>query len=326
MTEDERQKWLEGAEYYGSPLEDNTKVPFVEEDEIDETVAMPSLRYSADPMINQNATPLGFRQVTMKTFFNPIRTLRDEVSAATSDLTELKAEIDARISTADADHAQAVSDTGRAATDHATAVSDSSRAATDHNQAVSDSQRAASDHSQAVSDTEQASADHLQSVSDSSRAASDHQTATSDTGRAALDHQQSVSDSQRASTDHSTAVSDSQRAASDHQQAETDHAASTSATNAANTAAAYAMTQGDFAKNVGEHPSYVADGTEEKPGDIGYVYEWDYSLQHYVRGVRLSLDYSTMTQAQIDALVDQVKEGLVFASVQTCEDIITELT
>jgi hypothetical protein len=183
------------------------------------------------------------------------------------------------------------------------------------------------DHNRAESDHSTATADHSQAGDDHTRAESDHSTATDDHSQAGEDHQTATSDHNRAEQDHQTSVTDS----------------------------VYAEDQGDYAKNMADHPGYIADGTAEHPGSAGYYYTWDYDTQQYVRGALLSLDWDTMTEEQKAALAadvlaaigfddmptqgsdNAVKSGglfialggrsqLIFASNQTCEDIIDELT
>jgi len=242
-------------------------------------------------------------------------------------LNNKKPEIDARIATADDDHT-------RAESDHSTATDDHSQAGDDHT-------RAESDHSTATDDHTQAGQDHT-------RAGSDHSTATDDHTQAGQDHSRAESDHSTATDDHSQAGQDHTRAEDDHQTAGEDHDASTAA-------AALATEQAEYAENIGDHPPYIADGTEAKPGDVGYVYQWDYENQQYVRGIKISLDYDSMTDAEKQALAadvlahiafddmptqgsdNAVKSGglytalggqsqLTIASIQTCEDIIDELS
>lgn len=91
----------------------------------------------------------------------------------------------------------------------------------------------------------------------------------------------------------------------------------------------YAEQQGDYAKNMADHPSYIADGTLEKAGDKYYEYYWDYETQQYVRGSYMKgddLDYSTITEEEKARLIEGIKESIVFAAEETCEDIVSELT
>lgn len=100
------------------------------------------------------------------------------------------------------------------------------------------------------------------------------------------------------------------------------------AANNANTKATYAQQQGDYAKEWNDHPPYIADGTAEHRGDPYYMYLWDINTHAYVRGAYVKgadLDYSTMTQEEYERLVENVRNSVLFASVQTCEDIIDEL-
>ena len=103
------------------------------------------------------------------------------------------------------------------AEDHRTAVSDHLLAESDHTRAGEDHTRAESDHTTAGNDHTRAGEDHT-------RAEGDHTTAGNDHTRAGEDHTQ-------AGTDHTTA-------GNDHTRAGEDHAASVSATEAANAAAA----------------------------------------------------------------------------------------
>lgn len=77
------------------------------------------------------------------------------------------------------------------------------------------------------------------------------------------------------------------------------------------------------------HPPYVADGTQEHPGDENYWYTYDIDTEQYVKGPYAkgdSLDWSTMTQQEKEALAQMVLAQLTFATVETCESIIDELT
>lgn len=92
--------------------------------------------------------------------------------------------------------------------------------------------------------------------------------------------------------------------------------------------AGYAEQQGDYAKEWNDHPPYVADGTTEHRGDPYYIYFWDINTHAYVRGAYVKgadLDYSTMTPEEYNRLVENVKSSILFATVNTCEDIISEL-
>ena len=125
----------------------------------------------------------------------------------------------------------------------------------------------------------------------------------------------------------------------------------TTATGRANTAAA-------LCEEWNSHPPYVADGTQEHPGDENYWYTYDITTEQYVKGPYAkgdNLQWDDMTQAEKDALAQlvldhilfddvptensdkAVKSGgiytalggkqdtLTFASVETCEDIVEEL-
>lgn len=88
----------------------------------------------------------------------------------------------------------------------------------------------------------------------------------------------------------------------------------------------YAKQQGDYAKEWNDHPPYVGDGTT---GDKNYWYLYDITTQQYVKGPYAKgddIDWNTMTDEEYERLVENVKADLVDASVQTCEDIVDELS
>lgn len=137
------------------------------------------------------------------------------------------------------------------------------------------------------------------------QAAQDHQTATADTGQAAQDHQTAVQDHQTAVQDHSTATQD--------------HSASTQAT-------ADAEAQTAILEEWNTHQPYIGDGTT---GDANYWYIWDTDNDAYVRSVYAKgddLHWEEMSETEKEDLAQRVLANLVFASVQTCEDIIDEIT
>lgn len=95
----------------------------------------------------------------------------------------------------------------------------------------------------------------------------------------------------------------------DHLRAESDHQASEEATASA--------------LEWSEHPPYIGDG---RNGDKDYWYIWvnhEYVKSAYAKGD--DIDWDTMTQEEYDRLVENVKQDLVFSSVDTCEDIVDEL-
>ena len=90
----------------------------------------------------------------------------------------------------------------------------------------------------------------------------------------------------------------------------------------------FAEAQGDYARNIAEHPSYIANGTQEKPGDLNYWYIWDYDTQQYVKDAYAKgddLHYDEMLDEEKEDLARKATEALVFATVETCEAVIDEL-
>jgi hypothetical protein len=118
-------------------------------------------------------------------------------------------------------------------------------------------------------------------------------------------------DHQQAGTDHQTAVSDHSTASSDHSTASSDHTASVAATNAANSEA-------NRAKGYNDHPWELRND--------GYIWVWDEDTQTMVQTTKMIVQWNDLTPAQQQAIIDQIAQDIVFASVQTCEDIIDELT
>lgn len=89
VTEEFRLDVLEVLDEYTASLENqtgNNSVPIMAEDEIDETVSMPALKYSANPLENSRAVPEGYRQVPFVTFWNRIDKLATKVEVSTADL------------------------------------------------------------------------------------------------------------------------------------------------------------------------------------------------------------------------------------------------
>lgn len=227
-------------------------------------------------------------------------------------LENMKPQIEGKIAQAETDH-------GIAASDHTVATSDHQTATQDHAVAVADHTTAENDHETAENDHTTAEDDHTTAVSDHDLAGTDHETAASDHDTSVADHDIAATDHETAESDHATAEEDNTRAVADHSTAEADHIVagndhddSVAATAAATAAAGNAEEEAAYAKNIADHPSYIADGTPERPGDTGYVYQWDYEHQIYVRGIRVSLDWDTMSQEEKDALAAEVLASLAF--------------
>ena len=89
------------------------------------------------------------------------------------------------------------------------------------------------------------------------------------------------------------------------------------ATNNANEKAGLANEKALYAENVASHPPYIADGTASKPGDAGYVYQWDYANQVYVKGIRVSLDWSTMPEEEKEAIEQDILNAIGFDETPT---------
>ena len=349
MTDDEREKWLEGAEYYGDALENRNLVPVMAEDEIDVTVSFPAVKYDKDPSQYSSAKPEGFRQVYFKTFWNRIDNLSEVVENATSDLVELKESTEAardgaltattyaenvnaevngmtvritnrngQVETIDVsfDFYQTYSSVAEMNADIANIPNSRLVSIATNDKTSEENARIYQKRSDGtmiyIADLDQASASAWAEWLNSMKPQI----------QAAIT--QAASDHTRATTDHGTASSDHTTATSDHSTAQSDHTTST-------TQSAYAKQQGDYAKGQGDvmaawnaHQPYIGDGTT---GDANYWYIW--VNNQYVRSVYAKgddLHWEEMTDAEKEALAQRVFDVLVFATVEETKAAINELT
>lgn len=275
---------------------------------------------TTDPTDPENARLYGKNSQGSFTFLSD---LDQASSAAWADwLDNMKPQIEADHTRAATDHTTATQDHTTATQDHGVATQDHTRAESDHATATADHTTAGTDHAQASSDHTRAESDHTTASTDHTVATEDHITAGEDSDLAAQDHSTAVGDHAIAASDHTTASTDHTQATEDHTQATTDHTESVTATTNANT-------QANRAKEWADHPPYIADGTQAHPGDLNYWYIWDdvndtYVKSPYAKGDDLHWD--EMTPEEKQALAQSVLEQLVFATEETCEDIIDELT
>lgn len=129
---------------------------------------------------------------------------------------------------------------------------------------------------------------------------------------AGSDHTRAESDHSTASSDHSTAQSDHSTAQSDHTTAGNDHTQATAQTT--------------LMEAWNTHLPFIGDGTT---GDLNYWYAYNPSTEQYVKGPYAKgddLHWDEMSEAEKEDLADKVADAIVFASVETCESIIDELT
>ena len=89
------------------------------------------------------------------------------------------------------------------------------------------------------------------------------------------------------------------------------------ATALANTKAQYAETQGDRAKGYNDHPWEIRQD--------GYIWVWDEASQRMSKTNKMIISFDELTEEQKEELIRTFYESLVFASQQTCMDIIDEL-
>ena len=188
----------------------------------------------------------------------------------------------------------------------------------------------------------QAETDHGIAESDHTRAEQDHTTASGDHTRADADHELVVADRIRSEQDHSRAEADHRTAESDHTTADSDHTAAT--------------TQTTLMEAWNTHLPFVGDGIT---GDANYWYTYDPATERYVKGPYAkgdNLDWDSMSEQEKQALANAVlaaigfddaptpgseravKSGslyneflkkqnvLIFATAETCESLVEELT
>ena len=81
--QDFNQQWLAAADEYSAPLEDWQKVPVIsKEEDYNEMMSIPGVKYSADPTLTSNAKPLNFVQLHLGTLFHRINNLEDGLVTA----------------------------------------------------------------------------------------------------------------------------------------------------------------------------------------------------------------------------------------------------
>lgn len=89
--------------------------------------------------------------------------------------------------------------------------------------------------------------------------------------------------------------------------------AATTAAGNANGKADYAKDQGDYALEMAVHYPYIADGSEERPGDTNFWYLWSHAQQQYVKGPYAkgdNLEFSNMTQEEKERLTAEILSSL----------------
>lgn len=320
MTDDEREKWLEGAEYYGDAVENKSLVPVMEEGEIDVTVSFPAVKYDKDPSRYTSAKPEGFRQVYFKTFWNKVMEGYQMAVDATSDLVELKESTEAARDGASNVNAQlqnlTVTITDRNGVSRSVDIgfeiyrtypsvaamnADAANVPQGKFVIIATADPTSADNAKMFCKNSQGGFTFLSDLDQASAAAWAEWLDTmkpqieAALAQAASDHTRAVQDHTVAGTDHTTAQSDHTQAQSDHTRADSDHSTSVSQAN-------YAKAQGDYAKNMADHPPYI--------GTDNFWYLWNYQTQaydkySYAKGD--NLDFNTMTEEEYEQLVLDIK-------------------
>ena len=89
VTDEFRAQWLECQDEYGKNIEDGD-MPVIGIDEVDETISLPAVRFTAPFNPSGENVFSGYAHVPMKTFKKKIDDLAAEVSEATSGLSDLR--------------------------------------------------------------------------------------------------------------------------------------------------------------------------------------------------------------------------------------------
>jgi len=89
VSEEFRAQWLECQDEYGKNIEDGD-MPVIGIDEVDETISLPAVRFTAPFNPSGENVFSGYAHVPMKTFKKKIDDLAAEVSEATSGLSDLR--------------------------------------------------------------------------------------------------------------------------------------------------------------------------------------------------------------------------------------------
>lgn len=82
--------------------------------------------------------------------------------------------------------------------------------------------------------------------------------------------------------------------------------------------AGFAQTEGSRAKGYNDHPWAL--------GDDGFIYVWNENTDSMVKTNKMIISFNDLTESQRQSMIDQFYAGLVFASKETCETIVEELT
>lgn len=333
MAQTDSEKWLAGAEEYGAPLEDWQKVPIIaDEEDIDETMSIPGVKYTADPTITNNAKPQNFVQLHLSTLFAKISSLTTAVETAISGLDTLKTE-----TMAARDAANSIASQMSTLYDTINAWWPTFRQTAEdfYNNTMCTSW--VNWYNGFKSDVESWQTDTIGAINTwwaakrpevdgwFTNVQSSYSTWLSGIQTNWSTFYQSA---QSQMTDWATWVVAKQSEwttwftngvmvaweslRSAIQQATSDAA---SAAGLANTKAQYAETQGDRAKAYNDHPWQI--------GDDGYIYVWDEEEQSMTRTNKMIIDFEDLTEEQIEEMMSHVV--IVTASIETCEAIVDEL-
>ncbi len=287
MTEDEKAKWLEGAEEYGSPLEDRSKVPVVKEDDIDSTMSIPGVMYSADPTENTSAKPEGFIQLHLGSLFKKINAMLSTVTDAVSDLTSIK------------DAAVNATNSANTAASNADDKAEKAITATANAESATSAANTAASNASGIYETVKAWFSPFKTTVEEwfSGRQTEWTTLKGDAVNA-TQAANTAAENANGKADLANEAADAANTAkknADDATANANTAADKANTSAANAdeKGSYAKEQGDYAKCIAEHPPYI--------GDDYYWYVWDNVNQTYVKS-----KYSKGDKEITDDLSDRI--------------------
>lgn len=356
-TEFERQ-WLEMQEKYGSGI-DSGEVKSLDDNEVDETISLPAVKFEEPYRKGGNNVFVGFRHVPMNTFLQVVTTIANSIKSTWEAWFGTTADTGPRKlwndfwGSSDQDpngvrkqwsdlHSQATADHTQASSDHTASVAATNEASNVNAQLsgytfiITNRQGQSSSvdigfeiyrtyATVAAMNADAANVPQGKFVVIATTSATDPDNAkmyckNSQGGFTFLtDLDQASAEAwadwlnnkkpliEQATSDANTAASNANAKAG----------AAQTAADTANTAASNANTQANRAKDYNDHPWEI--------GSDGYIWVWNETTHQMVRTNKVVIEWNDMTAEQRQAIIDAMLEDIVFASVQTCEDIVDEL-
>lgn len=309
---------LAALEEYGAPLEDWTKVPVIsEEDEIDETMSIPGVKYSTDPTLTNNAEPENFVQLHLAALFGKINTMLQNVRDAITALTTLKGQTEQARDAANekAGLANSKATAANTAAENANSIWNTVKSwflGTNNNGFKNEAENFLSTAREQESGrvTEYAGLKR-----DAQSATSAANTAAGNANeKAGLANEKANLANEKAGLANEKANLANEKAGLANEKA-----------SLANEKALYAERQGDRAKAFNDNPMDLRDD--------GYIWVWDETVDNgdgtvgaMVRTNKMVFSFSGLTEEQKQSMITQFYASVTYASKETCEAIVDALT